>query len=269
MNVGSPLYGVHFGFPSGAQPINPTTVPDVLRVMYYSYPWPQNTFTVFPYTGNSCSPTQPVVVCVDQWSTFNVSPSNYDRVSDVGPPPDPGPLFQDEGLQFDIVGIQDLDISNSPIQTGLTAFTAYLWGTQIDNNSGWVPLGNISGSAAVFVGGNNLNVVDDGFDQITGNNPVSAGKVLIRISYDGTTLIIDYTGNPNPDPDSTTLMGSTFSFNQVGNAFGFPMNNGDLGNRHMGQIIVARVIGFGSPEDLGIRAGIANGTYTGKGGYSL
>lgn len=268
MNVGSPLYGVHFGFPSDVAPINPTTIPDVLRVMYYSYPWPQNTFTTFPYTGNSCSPGQPVVVCVDQWSTFNVSPSNYDRVSNVGPPPDPGPLFQDEGLQFDIVGIQDLDISNSPIQTGLTAFTAYLWGTQIDNNSAWIPLGNISGSANISVSGNVLNITDDSFQmQSSGVNDVAAGKILIRVTYDGTTLLWQYTGNAIGG--NAVVPGTTFSFNQVGNALGSPINNGDLGNRHMGQIVVARVIDLGSPEDLGIRAGIANGTYTGKGGYSL
>lgn len=268
MNVGSPLYGVHFGFPSGVAPINPTTVPDVLRVMYYSYPWPQNAFTTFPYTGNSCSPGQQVVVCVDQWSTFNVSPSNYDRVSNVGPPPDPGPLFQDEGLQFDIVGIQDLDISNSPIQTGLTAFTAYLWGTQIDNNSGWVPLGNISGFANISVAGNVLTITDDSFQpQSSGLNDVPAGKILIRVSYDGETLLWQYTGNAIGA--DAAVSDSSFSFNQIGNAFGSFVNNGDLGNRHMGQIVVARVIDLGSPEDLGIRAGIANGTYTGKGGYSL
>lgn len=251
---------------SGVAPIDPTTVPNVLRVMYYSTPRPQNTLGVFPYTANPCSPGDGVAVCPDQFATTISSPLTYDRVFNSSA--SDGPTFQSDGLQFDTAGLKTLTLYNTAIQGGLSEFTMYLWGTLIDS-AVWVALGDSSGLAVALVSDSNFGIADDsGNNVFFTSSDITAGKILCRGSINAAGIYsIQATGCPSASAGSVPP--STFSFDAIGHAPGEGILNNNLGNRHMGQIIIGRYIVPGSPEDLGLMAGISAGTYTGIGGYAL
>lgn len=270
MNVGISLgsrWGIKLQNPSsGVAPIDPITVPDVIRVMYYSTPRPQNTLGVFPYTANPCSPGDGVAVCPDQFATTISSPLTYDRVFNSSA--SDGPTFRSDGLQFDTAGLKTLTLYNTTIQGGLSEFTMYLWGTLI-NGATWIALGDSAGFGIASVQASSFGVTDDsGFFNINTSSDVTGGKILCRVSLNAAGIYSTQATGCTSSTDGS-IPPSTFSFDAIGHAPGESITNDNLGNRHMGQIIIGRYIVPGSPEDLGLMAGISAGTYTGIGGYSL
>lgn len=260
MNIGSPAHGIHFT-QGGIVPIDPTTIANVIRVMYYSSPYPVLRDSTTPAANGD-----QVTWCFDQKAVAGFPRDRADNVDAAPERPIMVTGTASDGLQFDILGANIFIIENTLMAVGLTEFTAYAWGTQIGNNSFWCPLGTVSDPTSIAVINNFLTVTDDSSNAIGAGSPMSGGKVLVRVNVDsGHNLSMNGTGMVGADTQGSF---GAFTFNAVGlGLFGTP--NGDAENRFMGSVVIGRNIVEGSAEDLGIRAGISDGTYTGEPGYSL
>lgn len=247
MNIGSPERGIHFQQASSVvTPIDPLTVAGVIRVMYYRSPYPK---TLDSYLGTTATPGDSVLYVADRQAVAGGDPFDNQSV------PLNAPTMRADGLEFSTDINDKLSMTNIPINAGLTSFTMYLWGTQIDNNDSWIPIGNTNDQTFVLVGGNTLNVSDDSGNIFSGSSDVPGGKILVRLDYDTNTLNAQYTGNPTGF--SVSNSGLTFTFNCAGQAPNIGNPNADTGNRQLGQIIVPKNT-LGSATDLGLRQWIIN-----------
>lgn len=260
MIIGSPDHGIQIPGVAGVAPIDPLTVADRLRVMYYNEDAPYGPQKSLVLSGDPASPGDDVWMVADQiLIALLPGPSEpRDQANNGGQQP----TMTLHGLQFDTGGVQTLDIANTPVQSGLSVFTAYLFGSYVAGST-WVALGNNAGVAALGFQGDGLLAVTDGVQFLDAVSDVAAGKVLLRLDSDGTTVNIAYTGNSTGYPVTLNTPGDTFTFNQVGQSL--LAGNSDTGNLHLGHVIVGRKIVKDSPEDLGIRAFIST-TYP---GYAL
>lgn len=258
MNVGSPLYGVHFGFPSGVAPIDPKTVPSVVRVMYYSSPYP------LKRDSTPAGPLDPAPFTYDQLAAGGFPIDRADNIDD----PTTCPIFRTDGLQLDTLGLLYYLTTNATMEAGLGSFTAYAWGTLAGD---LVALGNSGATqAAIYCASTQLFLVDDTTSVfVNTTDTIPAGLFLFRVSYDATTGDYNLQATGSSGATGNVGAGFTFTFNMMGAALGLGESNGSVDNRHMGQLVFSDVIPFGGATDLGLRAGISAGTFTGKPGYSL
>lgn len=254
MIIGSPMHGVQLSGPS-APPFNPLTdIPDLLRFMWAKPPFTKTT-------------TVPLVDAVVGDTVQSVYMADGLAIGGIGFPDMQGfyyrmPTLQPDGLQY---GISDsfMQVQDSTSGFGsVTQFTAWLVGTQVDNNSAWVPLGasvdHTNGNSLIAVLGNILTVQDDDANNVNGATPVTGGLVLVRVNADGS-------GNVSFNATGMTSYGtgtgfSAFVFDITGESYHLSIPNGDTGNRHLLQIVTGVNYTEGSTLDNQVRAWILANT---------
>lgn len=230
---------------------NILNVPDLLRCMDYraNPPYgPQNSLVI---VGDPAANGELVFMVADQQLVADPLLTGLRDQASNGLEQ---PTMQSDGLQW-LLTFQDLTIGNTPVQTGLSTWTAYIWGTRVAGTF-WTPIGHLSAQSAFYIGsGGSLLVANDSGSTIAIAEGAANGPVLCRFSYNSVTgaYNIAVTGVANAAGTSDT--GQVCSFNLVGRAQGYGPDavTGSIDARHLGGIIVAREIPINSAEDMNIR----------------
>lgn len=233
-------------------PFNPLTdIPDLARLMLYNFPYPQKSATC---SGDNASNGDLVSRVCDQ---LQPGPSQYDDQTFLL-----RPTKRADGLEYDAGGVEYMAVYNNVIQAGLTAFTFYGWGT-LGIQGNWFPLAHVTDFGAIYIDPSfSLTLIDDSVTVNAAATATTAGSILARVGVDGSGNV-DFTST-----GSAQSMGSNTSGTVTLNVTGISAiwgQNGGTDNRHLGQLVVARNIVLGSPEDLNIRTWIS----TNYPGYAL
>lgn len=227
---------------------NILNVPNLLRCMDYraNAPYgPQNSLVI---VGDPAANGELVYMVADQQLVANPLLTGLrDQASNGGEQP----VMQSNGLQW-LLPFQDLTIGNTPVQTGLTTWTGYFWGT-LEDEATWIAAGHVSDLGLVGVDGNAVQLSDDSGNLIAGDATVTPGQILVRVSYNATTGAYRIQATGTATNTGNIGAGLTFSLNLVGRSIGWGFDNSSINNRHLGQIIVARIIVPDSAEDMNIR----------------